>query len=613
MSLDIRFCGNISNFSKFPQASVDEILSYFKDKDSIEVDTETQGRDPHSKRILSLQLGNTERQYVIDVRSINILQFKELLETKLCLLHNAKFDYKFLRKAGIVLDKIYDTMLAEVVIFNGLDRRYGLNHLCKNYLDINLPKDVRGEFHKVKDQPFTDAQIEYAGRDVAYLHKLKNKQQTYIDHFDLQYAVDVENEVVKSFADIELNGMYLDSSEWLKIANNKQKELTKLEKEMDEYLINKKIFRPTNFGEDLFGTKIRQININYSSPSQIVDTLQNLGLNVSDSNSRTLLKNKTNKFVDMLLKHRELAKKISTYGASFLNYINSNTGRIHTDFWQIKHTFRVGSGSKQMNAPNVQNIPSANIYRNCFKAQPGYSIVSIDYSSQELRLMADFSGEEKFIDALNQGKDLHCFAYNTMTGENITKEEKEKRTKAKTINFGKPYGMSPYKLSDTLDIPIKEAEELFNQYAKAFPKLNNWLAAQWDFGNKHGYILINDIHKGKRWFLEQKYKNDVNWKEKARLSGIIGRASMNTPIQGSAAIIVKIAMYEIRNWLIENNLWQNKVYMINTVHDEINFEIHNEYLHVVPKLEQIMTEVGNRFVTKVNMEVDSDIGKVWKK
>lgn len=433
----IHFCGDSSWNSQFDNVTPNEILNYFSSHDSIQIDTETEGRDPRKKKILSLQIGDTENQFVIDVRNRPILYFKELLESTLCLGHNIKFDYKFLLSPGIVLDKVYDTMLTQIVIFNGFEERYGLDAVVKKFLNIELSKDTRGEFHKIGSNPFTDKQIEYAGLDVAYLHRIKQHQQKYIDKFDLKYAVDVENEAVLSFGDIEYNGMYLDTAEWLEIANNKEKELFALEIKMDNYLIENNIVKPNSFGINLFGDVERQIKLNYGSPKQLGDALSAQGIIVDSTNDRELQKHKNHSFVALILKHRELNKKISTYGKGFLDYINSKTGRVHSDFWQIKHTFRVGSGSKDMNAPNVQNIPSSNEYRNCFKPRKGFKWVSIDYSSQELRLMGDFSGEEAFINALNNNDDLHCFAYFKMTGEEITKEQKDKRNKAKTINFGK--------------------------------------------------------------------------------------------------------------------------------------------------------------------------------
>jgi DNA polymerase-1 len=615
---NISLCGPSRNFSTYPSVSPKDILDYFEDKEEIQVDTETYGLDPHTKDIITLQLGDRDRQFVIDVRSVNILLFKDLIENRLAYLQNAKFDYKMLLKKGIVLTKVYDTMLAEAVIFNGFpDRKLALAAMCKEYLGVEMEKETRGTFTSLAGDPLMNKQIRYAGTDVVYLQDIAKYQQWYIRRYDLQYAVDVENQASLPLADIEYNGMYLNEKRWMTLYNRNLTEILALENEIDRYLVDKNIVQPKYLGNDLFGTQTRVTDINYGSSMQMKQILKKLDIHVTSTDEPTLTKLKDNRFVSYLLEHRSLNKKISTYGKRFLGYINESTGRVHTNFWQVKNTFRLGSGSKSQNAPNVQNIPASNEYRNCFEPRKEFSWLSIDYSSQELRLMADFSGETEFIDALNEGKDLHCFAYNKMTGENITKEDKVKRTAAKTINFGKPYGMSPYKLSDRLGIPLEEAEEKFKQYAKAFPKLNKWLDQQAKFGQNNGYIVLNDVHKGRRWFPEYKEVQSnphMGWNEIQKKLGVVRRASMNTPIQGSGAIIVKEAMIKIREWLIKQGYWQTKVFMICQVHDQIDFEVEDAYIDVVKEnCERIMIEVGIKYVTHVKMDVDSTVTKMWQK
>ena len=617
---NIKICGPKRNFSEYESATVKEILDYFEDKDQVEIDTETEGFDPNTKSIITLQLGDANAQFVVDVRSVNILRFKDLIEEKLCLLHNAKFDYKMLYKAGIVLDKVYDTMLGEIIIFNGFndERGFKLNELVDNYLGIEMEKETRGTFSSLRGDPLKDRQIKYAGRDVAYLSRIKELQERFIKKYDLHFAKDLAMETLKCLGDMELNGIYLDEEEWTKVAREKQKELINVEHKMDRYLVDQDIRQPSMMGQDLFGTPTRVLDINYGSPQQVLEVIKELGIEATDTSARTLNKLKDEEFIKLLLEHRSFDKKVSTYGKPFLKYINKATGRVHTDFWQIKSTYRLGSGNKQQNAPNMQNIPKDNEYRNCFKPREGYSWVSIDYASQELRIMADKAGEGEFINALQEGKDLHCFAYNKMTGDNITKEDKDKRQKAKVINYGKPYGMSPYKLSDQLQIPIEEAEEMFDLYAKAFPDLETWLQSQANFGNSKGYILVDPRHKGRRWFPEfkelQKNQYSMGWKEKNKLKGIIARASMNTPIQGAAATQTKEAMVDIRKWLIDTGYWQDEVYMICQVHDELNFEVKDELVdEVVPKLEEMMNIAANRYLSLIEMDTDTTITKQWEK
>lgn len=526
------------------KTTVEDCLNYFKHRDIIQVDTETTGRDPHTDKIISLQIGTKENQWFIDCRNTDILLFKELLESKLCIIQNSKFDYKMLKKAGIVIERIYDTMLAECVLYCGYDKwGYGLDKLVERYLGIDLSKEERQSFLTVGDKPFTLNQVLYGALDVKYLEQIRDKQLDLIKTYDLEYCVNLENEVVKALADIEYNGMLLDEKDWLTITERQKLEQERILSNLDsivkaEPALNSLV--PKTVQINLFGFEERELSINYSSPKQIKEICTLLGYPVDSTNDRELVKlAKKHPFFKVLQESRKSSKILSTYGESFLRYINPSTGRVHTDFWQVKETGRVSSGSKEMNAPNVQNLPAQNIFRNCFKARKGFKWVSIDYSGQELRLMADGSGEEGFIEVLNRGEDLHCYAGSMMFKRPITKADKELRNKAKTINFGKPYGMGPPKLADTLGITIEEAEDLFKEYARAFPKLNKWLDNLGQFAIANAYSTTFSPCKRKRWYPDmhtaKKLRSTVKkgeketWKQIFTIEGQTQRNGGNSP------------------------------------------------------------------------------------
>jgi DNA polymerase-1 len=541
-------------FENIKESSVEECLDYFKTINTIAIDTETQGKDVFNHKIISLQIGDLNRQYFIDTRYISIKHFKDLLESKLCLVHNAKFDYKFLKHSGVVIENIYDTMLAECVLYCGYEKYgYGLKDLVKRYLNINLDKTTRNEFLKVKDLDFTTRQIEYACDDIKHLFAIRDKQLLRAQEYNLEYTINLENNAVKALADIEYNGMYLNREKWLSNTQNFQKELELIKTQLDAIVESEPKLQkliPRGIQGNLFGFEERKLNINYSSPLQIKEIFKLLGYSVDSTDDRTLT-NFTNKhpLFSKLQEYREKAKIISTYGEGFLDYINKSTGRVHTSFWQVLNTGRVSSGSKDDNAPNLQNIPASNTFRNCFEARPGYLWVSIDYAGQELNLMADGSGEEGFIDVLNRGEDLHCYAGSMMFKKTITKADKELRNKAKTINFGKPYGMGPPKLADTLQISLEEAESLFTEYAKAFPKLNKWLENQGNKAKKLGYAETFYPCNRKRFFPELEIAKSLRlntapyvikgsqeskdcWREIFKIEGQVERNGMNMPIQG---------------------------------------------------------------------------------
>ena len=436
----IHFIGNTDlqeDYSAFKVSTIDECIEYFTQQPSIAVDTETLGLDPHTDKIISLQLGNKERQYVIDCRSHDILQFKTLLQSKKLLLQNAKFDYKVLKHVGIVIEDIWDTMLAECVLYCGYDSwGYGLAKLVHRYTGLEMDKTVRAEFMGITDQPFTPIQIQYAGLDVAYLHDIATQQHEKLIEYDLMYAFDLECQVVKALGDIEYNGMFLDREAWSANTTIFQKTLDTLLLKLDNIVEKDGVleYPISSFGVGLFGETIRKYKINYNSHKQVKELIHKLSIDVPNTNAKTLVKvADKHEFISTLMRYKEAAKVISTYGDSFLNNINTTTGRIHSDFWEVLNTYRVSSSS-----PNLQNIPAVNTFRNCFKPRPGYKWGSIDYQSQELRIMADVSKEDGFIDILNKDEDLHCYVGSLMFKKPITKQDVELRTQAKTINFGKP-------------------------------------------------------------------------------------------------------------------------------------------------------------------------------
>lgn len=626
----------------YREVTVENIYSYFKDKPYMQVDTETSGKDVHSEKIVSLQLGDRDNQFFIDCRQVSVYKFKELIESKNCILQNAKFDYKFFKAAGINLENIYDTMLAECVLYCGYDRwGYGLDKLIERYCGILISKEERKGFISIGDNPFSAKQIEYGCTDVRHLEDIKVEQEKKTVELDLMYCSNLEMEVVKALGDIEWNGMLLDKEAWLKNTEEYKNKLEKTLSELDEIVINEpklSKYVPKHTQGNLFGWEERTLGINYDSPSQVLKIFKSLGFQTEGTGERELARLvkidwekdeitwTKHDFFTKLSYYRKYAKIVSTYGESFLNYINPKTGRVHTSFWQIAETGRVTSGNKDENAPNVQNIPAKKEFRNCFIPRKGYKWVSLDYSGQELRLMADGSGEQGFIDVLNRGEDLHCYAGSMMFKKTITKKDKELRAKSKTINFGKPYGMGVPKLADELQISEQEASELFDLYAKEFPTLNKWLDSQQQFAKKNKYSLTFAPCKRKRFYPDmdlaialrksvQRGDKDT-WRRIMIIEGSTEREGGNHSIQGSGADIMKEALIKIRRLILSyyQKYRSEVIYLICTVHDEADLEVREDLAEeVAQKCKQIMIDCGNKYVSKVSMEVEESITNMWEK
>ena len=613
------FCGPNNLFTD--NISVKKILDDLEKSSILGLDLETKGRDPHRKKILSLQLSNEENQYVIDVRYIDILKFKNLIESKIIIGHNLKFDYKFLKKAGITLDKIYDTFVNELLIHSGyitagIKVGYGLDKVVHRYCGAVLDKSTRGEFFNLTSEPFTEVQIEYAAKDVMYLHQVRREQLKILQKLDLEYCSNLENNVVLALADMEYNGLLLDKEAWIKIAIENHNLIRKLEIEMDTILAKELNYpiRLTLFEEN------RLLDINYASPSQMYTLIKNkLHIHLDNTSDRELEKNKNkHKFIELLLNHRKLAKKISTYGENFTQAINPATGRVHTDFTQIVDTGRIASGKKQKKGdrnpatPNLQNIPRESKYKNCFKAREGYTWISADYSQQELVIMGEAAEDWDFIKTYNDGGDLHCYVGSLMFERTITKEDEELRTQAKTINFGKAYGMGPGKLADTLEISYDKAKELMVKHSKALPKIEKWLNSQ---GNKALYSKQSRTlapSKRIRWYPQLKNKSLLSSEELAEIK----RKGGNSPVQGTGADITKEALVEIRNLINSyNKQYGNKTaYLLLTVHDQIDVEIQDHLVEDCKiQIKRIMEEQANKYLKVAKMRASVTENKMWDK
>lgn len=422
--------------------------------------------------------------------------------------------------------------------------------------------------------------------------------------------------------------MGFNKEAWLKLAANNKSSVINYENQLDELVKQepklhkfvKKYIQINMFGEIEDGyTNEREINILWSSPSQVDKVFKNLGLQLESTSEKFLSKyQKTYPLIKTFIDYKKQQKLVTTYGEDFLSYINQKTKRIHTSFWQIAETSRVTSGSKQERAPNMQNIPATNEYRNCFIPKPGFKIVSCDFSGQELRLCAEGSQEPLWVNAYKEGKDLHSEVASMVFNipiENVKDKPdflrgKSYRDAAKTINFGLLYGMSKFKLSDTLNIGVKEADKIIKDYFKATKTLNLYLHKCRKYGLTNGFIRSFRPYSIIRYFPKWK---DIEEKGDFKAIGEIERASMNTPIQGSGAQMVKRALHLIRTYIKTNNL-QNKVFIVMTVHDQIDCEVEESFASDWSIIQQrLMKEAGEEFIKTIPVLSDITIADCWTK
>jgi DNA polymerase I-like protein with 3'-5' exonuclease and polymerase domains len=652
----------------YSMATVEEALEYLNNLEVIAYDSETTGFDPYLTELISIQLGNEERQYVIDTNTINISLFKTLLETKELIMHNAKFDLKFLYHKKIVPTKIFDSFLVERILTTGIDTaRRSLDAVTYKYCKVELDKSIRSNIHR---EGLSSRVIKYAADDVKYLHQIKRKQEVALNEKNLTRTASLDNEFVKVLAYIEYCGMYLNPVDWQKKCDDDIKDMKAIKDKLDKFILDNRDKYPQFVNNQLsFFDEGISCKINWNSEKQVIPLFKSLGIDTLTKDKETgLMKDsidkkvlgpqrKKHELVGVYLEYKENQKEVSTYGENWFNYINKVTGRIHSNYTQIMNTGRLSSGQKGVlrkgipQLPNMQNIPSDNRTRGCFQAQPGNLLIVSDYSGQEQIVLANKSMDKDLLDFYSQGLgDMHSFIaskifpeLSSLSLDDIKEKHKNKRQIAKGAGFAINYGGTGITIAQNLNISLEEGEEVYKAYFKAFPGLANYFKKEKQQALSLGYIQFNEIsnrkcfipffedyqklHKeiyGTEGFWDQ-YKLEKSqdstifrsyFKPKVReyfmKRGDIERMSLNYPIQGSSADITKLAGVYFFRYLIENDLLF-KVLLPNVVHDEWIVEAPENIAEAMSsKLQECMETAGLMFCKTVKLKAEPCVTFYWK-
>jgi DNA polymerase I-like protein with 3'-5' exonuclease and polymerase domains len=597
------------------------------------VDTETSGFSFVSKDLLMLQIGDNNHQFIIDCRNHIDDREKQLIKIFLesdnyvKIFHNAKFDYKFLKKKfNAATDNIYDTYLAEKVLNCGkTDYGYGLGKVVERYLNVTLNKEIRGRFTDTASSPFTIDQIVYGAKDVEYLGKVRDMQLEFIDIQGLSNVCKLEMKATRVFAEIEYEGLIVDKLAWDKLKKINEHDSTLALADLSKHAYNlPELLKYRDNQLDMFSPTIEEkTTINWDSPTQVLKVFKIYYPEIDDVNGKKLNPYRyKSTLVDLYIKYKEKSKLVSAFGDNFNKFIEQD-GKIHTNFQQILDTGRVSSSD-----PNMQQIPASNLYRNCFIAPKDYVFVSSDYSSQELNVIAYGSQDPVFLQALELNQDLHSVCAELVFGKEWIdaaepdcsymkskekcecKKHKKLRTQVKTINFGLAYGMGPKKLSETINSTQQEAKQLITKYFKAFPRIEKFLNGLGEFGKKNGYITTFAPFKRKRFFdtwTPKMYTEKENFME----LGSIERASKNTPIQGSSADMTKLALVYIMQRIEESNL---PVKIVMTVHDQIDTICPKDFAEEWKiQMTELMEKAGKAVIKNGLLKSDTTITEKWSK
>jgi DNA polymerase-1 len=509
---------------------------------------------------------------------------------------NIKYDAIVLKNYHCELKGPYwDTMLAHYLIEPEL--RHNMNYMAEtllNYSPVKIeeligPKGPKQRsmrdvpLDEIKEYAAEDADITLRLRDIL-LPKLEEGGQALVRLFR-----QVETPLVKVLADIEHAGVRIDPDFLRAYSREIAEQVVNLEKKiLDEVGFQFNIASPKQVGEVLFdhlklpypGKKMKSGQ--YSTDEEILSELA-----VSNS------------ICSDILHHRTLMKLKSTYVDALPALINPGTGRVHTSFNQAL----VASGRLSSQGPNLQNIPirtaEGRKVREAFiPGDDNHLLLSADYSQIELRLIAEISGDEAMIEAFQQGLDIHTATASRVFGVPIDQVTSDQRRAAKTVNFSITYGAGASNLSQQLGIKRTEAKELIENYFAQYPGLRQYMTGIVEKARKQGYV---ETMLGRR-----RYLRDIN-SANGMMRSMSERMAVNTPIQGSAADMIKLAMINIREAFIKGD-FRSK--MILQVHDELLFDVWKDELDDVRALifEKMTTAMPN---LKVPVLVEIGVGNNW--
>ncbi len=547
------------------------IVSQLLKTRAIGLDIETSGLDPHNDEVRLIQIAASGLPvYIIDVSRIpDISPLKELFAAKkpVKIIHNAVFELKFLNnKLGFPFGTIFDTMLASKLVYNGLGYRHNLAAVTERELGYHISKTMQAS--NWSNDFLSSFQLDYAAKDAAVLLQLRQKLIAKIVERELVHVADLEFKCSKALATMMYNGIKVDEQKLSQRYQELCHEKETLKKQVEEF----------------FG------NINLQSPQQIEKALNKRGIQVS-STRESALKEYMHRYpeIELLQRYKSIVKIISSAVIPLKERINPVTNRVHADFHQIG----AASGRMSCTNPNLQNIPRGD-FRTVFVAPPGKKLIVADYSQVELRIISEISQDQQMIQAFNQGKDIHRTTASIVSNKSEEEVSRIDRQKAKAVNFGLVFGMGARglvryaKTSYGVEMNLAEAEHIRSSFFKTYQGIAKW----------HKTIASSDSIKYNMTLSGRKryYKSDQRFLTEL----------FNTPVQGTGADILKMALIKLHNRL------QGTSMLINCIHDEIVVECGCEEAHQIAEIvRKEMVAAGEVYIRSVPIEVEIKIAENW--
>lgn len=546
--------GNLELFDNehYKVITVQQSLEIMREWKVVQYDSETDGVDCHINRLLSMQFGNeaADIQIVVDALTVDVKQYKEILETKTIIGFNLKFDLEFLYNYEIIPRIIYDAMIVEQLLYLGWGHNmtYNLKDVAKRRMGVDIDKSIRGN---IVWMGLCTETILYGAGDITYLEAIKRSQIEDLRKQGMMVGAKLECDAVPAMAYLEWCGIKLDEKKWTTKMEQDRINLEEATKALNEYVMQKescKKWVKVNTQGDLFlGFDTTPHWTADWQKKEAVKVIQALGFNTKTISKTTgeetdsvLEKNLRvqreidDKFLDLYFKYQEYYKVTTSFGQGHLNAINPITGRLHTAFKQIgASSGRMSCGSRKENVdlakykkipssqctyPNIQQLPANDETRSCFVAEEGNSFCSCDFSALESRLGADIYKEKSMIDEFLYGSgDMHSLCAYMIYKDEIPRDTNIKdikklfprlRKNAKSIEFSQQFGGSELSIMYSMGCSIEEAGALKEDYDKGFPGITAFKQKGSKFVRQNGYVLICQAtgHKMYWWDWEK-------WKE----------------------------------------------------------------------------------------------------
>ena len=583
---------------------IQELIDKLKDQPEICFDTETTSIDANNAELVGLsfawQTGEAfyipcpaEREECLSLLQPFLVLFNDSAKTWIG--QNIKYDLLVIKWYGIeIKGAIFDTMLAHYV--TEPDGKSNMDALSAKYLGYEpvhieelIGKKGKGqgsmrhvEPEKIKEYAAEDADITLQLRNI-FLEELKTKDVEKIFY-------EVENPLVKVLTDMEFEGIRIDENflkEYSKVLEVEAK--TSEESVYEQAGVRFNLASPKQLGEVLFDKMKLDPKAKKTKTGQYA-TGEDVLVKLAGQH----------KICDDILTFRELTKLKNTYIDSLPELINRKTGRVHTSYAQaVAVTGRLSSTN-----PNLQNIPvrtdrGKEIRKAFIPRDENHVLISADYSQIELRIVAAISGDVNMCAAFKTGKDIHTATAAKVFNVEEAAVTKEMRYKAKSVNFGIIYGQGAFGLAENLKISRGEAKEIIDNYKKQFPNIQQYMDNTINFAKSTGYV--ETLMGRKRWL---KDINSANF----TVRGFAERNAINSPIQGSAADMIKLAMIKIHAAFITHNF---KSKMLLQVHDELVFDAHKDEVEIIKPIILHCMQTALKLPNDVPTDAEIGVGVNW--